>query len=507
MKALLLFGMLPLAWSAQASQVQLGMKHPLRIAIIGAGAGGSSAAFWIQKAQERHGTDIQVDIFEKLKYVGGRSITVHPYDDPSLPAEELGASIFVSANKNLFRAAREFGLEFADSFDGDDVTVWNGEEVLFTYTGSWWDNIKILWRYGYWSPSRTSTLTQQMIDRFLTMYTLSMSQWTSVNSLTNNLGFANYTAQSGLDVFTSHGVSAKFAEEMIEAATRVNYARDVNMIHGVGAGVCMVPDGAAQIAGGNFKIFEEFIKRSGAKLHLNTTVHQLQKSLSASNDRRVWTLSGDSSVPSTPYDHVILAAPFASSGITIQDSAASFLPEVEYVRLHVTLLSTTSSTARPERFGLNPGVHVGKMILTSENRKPNGSKPDFNSISYHQSYERNDRKEYIWKVFSMDSKSDEWLEDVFGQGTLGWVYRKQWDSYPALRPVKSFPAVKADEGLWYVNSMEPFISTMETETLSSRNIVDTLLRESFGYGICPSGLSLDGWATGADDEKIYGWDC
>ncbi|KAG9049768.1 hypothetical protein FS837_009184 [Tulasnella sp. UAMH 9824] len=529
--ALALLGALPLSWSgAQATQVQLGAKPPLRIAIIGAGAGGSSAAFWIQKAKERHGMDVQVDVFERLTRVGGRATTVHPYDDTSLPPQELGASIFVPENKNLFRAAREFGLDLVDLFDEDDITLWDGDQVLLSYTGGWWDNLKILWRYGYRSPSRSQTLTQQMIDRVLTMYTPTLPRWTSIQGLVKDLGFTNYTAQSGLDVFTSHGVSQKFAEEMIEAATRVNYAQDITTIHGVGAGVSMVASGAAQVSGGNYRIFEEFIKRSGAKLHLNTTVSGLQKTISASTGRQAWTLSGGSHIPSTAYDHVILAAPFAFSGITLEDSTA-LLPKVEYVRLHVTLVSTTSPTARPERFGLQPGTHVGKFILTTKNRRDTGSsssvcdtptsdpavgpgckqnlesKPDFNSISLHQTFERNGRKEYIWKVFSMDRKNDEWLEDVFGEGTVGWTYRKVWYSYPILHPAKAFPPLKADEGLWYVNSMEPFISTMETETLSSRNIVDNLLQESFGHGICPSSSSPDGWGYTIEDEKIYGWDC
>lgn len=92
--------------------------------------------------------------------------------------------------------------------------------------------------------------TQQMADRVLTMYTPSLAHWTSIQGLSKALGFANYTTQSGFDLFTSQGVSPKFAEEMIEAATRVNYAQDVTTIHGVGAGVCMVAGGAAQIAGG-----------------------------------------------------------------------------------------------------------------------------------------------------------------------------------------------------------------------------------------------------------------
>ena len=45
---------------------------PNRIAIIGAGAAGSSAAFWIAKAKERFGLDVGVDVYEKNDYIGGR---------------------------------------------------------------------------------------------------------------------------------------------------------------------------------------------------------------------------------------------------------------------------------------------------------------------------------------------------------------------------------------------------------------------------------------------------
>jgi prenylcysteine oxidase/farnesylcysteine lyase len=78
-----------------------------RIAIIGAGAGGSSSAFWISKAKERFGVDVEIDVYDSNGYIGGRSTIVYPYDNSSLPELELGASIFVEANKNLWRASDE----------------------------------------------------------------------------------------------------------------------------------------------------------------------------------------------------------------------------------------------------------------------------------------------------------------------------------------------------------------------------------------------------------------
>ena len=55
------------------SAPQAASPSPPRVAIIGAGAAGSSAAFWISKAKERYGVDVDVDIYEANDYIGGRA--------------------------------------------------------------------------------------------------------------------------------------------------------------------------------------------------------------------------------------------------------------------------------------------------------------------------------------------------------------------------------------------------------------------------------------------------
>ncbi len=77
-----------------------------RIAIIGAGAGGSSAAFYLSE----HLQVAEVTIFEASGYVGGRAHTINALNDSRYPVE-IGASIFVEANRNLVSAAELFDLE------------------------------------------------------------------------------------------------------------------------------------------------------------------------------------------------------------------------------------------------------------------------------------------------------------------------------------------------------------------------------------------------------------
>ena len=48
------------------------------VAIIGAGAGGSSTAFFIAKAKQRYGVDIDIHIYDKNELVGGGEFIVAP---------------------------------------------------------------------------------------------------------------------------------------------------------------------------------------------------------------------------------------------------------------------------------------------------------------------------------------------------------------------------------------------------------------------------------------------
>lgn len=61
------------------------------------------------------------------------STIVYPYKNTSLPELELGASIFVKANKNLWRASDEFNLTRSNFTDENyDLGIWDGEKILIS---------------------------------------------------------------------------------------------------------------------------------------------------------------------------------------------------------------------------------------------------------------------------------------------------------------------------------------------------------------------------------------
>ena len=49
--------------------------------------------------------------------------------------------------------------------------------------------------------------------------------------------------------------------------------------------------------------------------------------------------------------------------------------------------------------------------------------PEFNSMTYHGKVAP-DREEWVVKIFSNETISDEWLHKVFS-GKVGWVLRKE----------------------------------------------------------------------------------
>lgn len=126
-----------------------------------------------------------------------------------------------------------------------------------------------------------------------------------------------------------------------------------------------------------------------------------------------------------------------------------------------------------------------------------------------------------FQIFSKTALNDTQLESIMGTNNVRWVFRKEWDAYPELRPTRDFPPLQADEeGLYFLNSFETLISTMETSTVSARNAVALLLQKTLGWDFVHGGKKCswkrDGKAMRAQDgpedaetvsEAWAGWGC
>ena len=183
-------------------------------ATLGAGAAGSSAAYHLQKYAQEADLPINITVFEKTDHIGGRTITVHPYDDPTVPAVELGASIFVKINKIMYEAAQEFNLPVDSPFygaPGDLTAIWDGEQFVYESREGesfWWETTKMWWRYGT-SPYYAMRLMRDTVGKFLMLYD---EPWFPFRSLTQRcfeLGLTRITGMTGEQWLAENRVSCR----------------------------------------------------------------------------------------------------------------------------------------------------------------------------------------------------------------------------------------------------------------------------------------------------------
>lgn len=173
----------------------------------GAGAAGSSTAFHIQKFAALSEVPIEITVFEKSSYVGGRSTTVNAYNTSGYSVE-LGASIFVEVNTILKNATELFGLKPKESEteDAEILGIWNGKEFVYTQKGdSWWNLAKLFWKYGL-APYRTNNLMKASVGKFRKLYDASFFPFRSLSDRALDLDLISVTSLTGEQFLAANNV-------------------------------------------------------------------------------------------------------------------------------------------------------------------------------------------------------------------------------------------------------------------------------------------------------------
>lgn len=446
-------------------------------------------------------------IFEKNSHIGGRSTTVHAYNDSNLPIE-LGASVFVPINKILVDAVEAFNLSTSDFITVSEETpgaalgIWDGKTFVFTAEneGGWWDTAKLFYKYGL-SPLRTRNLMKSTVGKFLKMYEEPVFPFASLTQAAQDVGLLAVTSATGEDFLRENSISSLFAREIIQASTRVNYAQNIDNFHGLETMVCVAANGAMSVEGGNWQIFANMVASAKVSIMLETEVTSIERSKDGSFELTSKSLSPelDSLSLTSHFDEVILAAPYQFSNIDLDTIPFRKPDDLPYVKLHVTLF-TSPHLLSPVHFGLPPDKPTPQAIITTlppDEHPPHNAtvgSPGFYSISLLQDIinPATSGLEYAYKIFSPAPPTTEFLASLLGvtseageisERDLTWIYRKVWHSYPYEYPRDSFEDIKLSEGLWYTSAVERFISTMETSALMGRNVAR---------------LVVDGWVAAAD---------
>lgn len=185
--------------------------------VSGAGSGGASTAFYLHRA---YPCPLNITVYERNDYIGGRSTTVGVYGNSSVPVE-LGASIFVSANHHLMSAVTRFGLS-TRNYEGEDldgatsVGIWDGRHLVYTQSDSgyeWWNAVRMVWKYGM-SPIRTQQLRKDIMKKFFKLYRAPIFPFKSIGEAALELGLLA-PSETSEQLLEENGIYAPFSTDII----------------------------------------------------------------------------------------------------------------------------------------------------------------------------------------------------------------------------------------------------------------------------------------------------
>ncbi|KAF2071990.1 hypothetical protein CYY_006703 [Polysphondylium violaceum] len=441
--------------------------HPIKIAIVGAGIGGTSCAYYINKILSNSSSSIipEITIYEKEK-VGGRARIV----DIEGKHAELGGSIIHPLNENMLNMIKDVGLETVrdEAMSDNYYSFWDGNQVTFSESPyPFVDIIKMLVNY-YWDPIRFKNSRNEIVGKFLENYKR-VEPFHSVNEFYQQLGLQNTTNQTAADYFFNEvGISKDFVEKVLSTAIRVNYNQHYDEISAFAAYIGLVgtEDGLFAIKGGNYQLPKALIKKSNSKL-VTSQVKEIEKIIDA-NEKTLYKIKTSQDKEGVLYDIVIIATPLElSDGIKLKGlNSKEKIIKRDFRKVHVYLMAADS--LNPTFFGL-PSTHPPPAnIITTHNK----SLP-FVSVCKNTRGKISDNRT-VYKIFAHKELPQSYLDDMFKNHTK-LVYHI-WSAYPVLKPTNDYPPIQLDENLYYLNAFEQSISTMETETIASKNIAKLIAK-------------------------------
>jgi len=476
------------------------------VAIIGAGAGGASTAYYLNSFLEqppsRRSVDHSITIYEQSDKIGGRCAVFKVRDAGQQKDHfvEVGASIFVKVNHHLVDAAKELGLK-TKPLDNELVAICDGKRFVFEESQwKFWSILKGLRRWSL-SPIKLQQLLKKTVGDLLECYK-SPETFDSIADFARRFNLQKAATVRSSDFLRDAGIGDLYSHEVVEVATRVNYGSNLDEIHALGALVTMAADDALQIYDGNFQIFEGMVAKSKAHVRLDTKVARVRKlrpEYEGGDPRfEVTTTSGQREV----YDAIVIASPIHSSNIDF-DIDLPPLPKVSYRTIHATFVR---GHVNPAYFDTVSAAKFPSHILTT-----NSVDAEFTSLSIQLKLSNG---ETVTKIFSPKPLALELLDRLYSNRT--WVKHKEWKAYPRLKPLDDLvqqphadlssepkqqfvlgasrqknqepaPAetawgkVEVVPGVYYVNAFEPLISTMETETVAGKNVARLVRDRLLGH--------------------------
>ncbi|KAF7236725.1 Prenylcysteine oxidase [Varanus komodoensis] len=438
------------------------LRHPpARIGVIGAGIGGTSAAYFLR---QKFGKDIHIDIFEREK-VGGRLTSIN------LEGRyyEGGGSIIHPLNLHMKHFVKELG---------GLMGIYNGEEFVFEES-SWyiWNFFKLIWNYGL-NAIRMHMWVEDIMDKFMRIYRYQSHDYAfSSNEVLlhalGGTGFVRMLNQTIDESMQNAGFSQKFINEMVTPVMRVNYGQSTSINGFVGAvSLAGADSGLWAVAGGNQLVCSGLLQASKAQLIPGTVTSLEEKTRQKARTGETLkqyeiTYSSTAGITSELYDIVLIATPlhrkianltFRNFNPPIPDFSSPY-EHIVTTLVHGQINSSFFGYQDPSQFSLS-------AIFTTDN--PKLFINSIGIVSPVQDKMNQITGPPVWKIFSAQPLTKQQINMLFS--SYDSIAAKKWLAYPHYSPPEKIPPVVLRDQLYYLSSIEWVASAMEMNAISAKNV-------------------------------------
>lgn len=477
-----------------------GKDGPRKIGIIGAGIGGTSAAFYLR---ENFGPDVDIYIFEEGQNVGGRLAVLNMADSGQAPSlYEVGGSVIHPRNRLMLDLVEKAGLKAKPTPKGFDpsedtrFTIYGtpGAPPLFEmyFANSYLQKLELLWHYGVRSLMKMDSLVKSLLNNFSRVYDhLEFGHWTDTDEFLRTVGqhASKLVGKSLYQSLEDNGVHRSLIEELVTVAVRVNYGQMPGNVHAFVGYIALAgaEGGLWSIEGGNFVLTQELIKLSQAKLVMKRVIGVKRDDKDSSSggggdmnnniasENLVLTFEDDTEMH---FDMVVVATPQTA------DKKPLTFGKMFNQTFPGTYHQTVATLVRCK--GLNPAF-FSQTSQEVSSKGHSGSRNNFyvrsdsalNSISkiYPVSSKHNDLN--VYKVFSQEPLSSQVLDSIFINRTktiaVDWLAYPHYE-YGNMAWTQTF---KLAHNLYYTSAVEGIGSAMEMSALAAKNVANYAFNDWF----------------------------
>jgi len=419
----------------------------VNLAVIGAGIGGCSAAYFARKYLPYS----KVTVYEMENRIGGRVFTVNEGETK----RELGAVFFNSTNKTVCDLVKEMGLKVKKLEESMDIAVWNGTEIIFKSSQPMFYNVlKLFTKYKLSVPKLLLTL-REANGKIKKMYKKEEEKPTEFWELFESIGLDKWHKMPFDQILVEMGIDRKFIDELITPITRIIYSQNAELggFAGLSSLLGVYGKSIYSLKDGNNVLPRKLLEASDSKVELESKVESIEKT---SKDSFRVSVGENASV----FDGVIIAAPLEVADITFEGVATQKWQAREYQKIYIRLMK---GAVNLRYFNLDASTKLPSIILTSTEADP------ITRFSINKS-----TKDESWMtVTSTEPIGNDFLDAFFKNGRT--ILDHTWSAaYPIFKPIEKIPPTWLDKGLLYLNAIESAASSLESSTFAALNSIKTI---------------------------------